>query len=122
LYNGWSRVARMMEMLDTKQYIQMRREAIANDGFVPQTVNGTFSNGYAPDILLWDTTKFVDHQKLVIGNTAMSTDASLSVTGGKENTQFLIGGGYHRETNVFSRSLTDRRASLNFNISHSSSD
>lgn len=122
MYNGWSRVTRTMDLLDTKQYLQMRREAISNDGFTPQASNGAFSNGYAPDILIWDTTKFVDYKKLVIENTAMTTDASFSLTGGKENTQFLISAGYHRETNVFSSDLTDKRASLNFNITHSSND
>lgn len=122
IYNGWSRVTRPMDLLNTKQYLQMRREAILNDGFTPQATNGAFSNGYAPDILVWDTTKFVDYKKLVIGNTAMKTDANLSLSGGKENTQFLISASYHRETNVFSSNLTDKRASLNFNITHKSSD
>ncbi len=121
-YNGWSRVTRTMDLLNTEQYIQMRREAISNDGYFPQATNGAFSNGYAPDILLWDTTKFIDYKKLVIGNTAMTTDASLSLNGGKENTQFLISAGYHRETNVFSSDLTDKRASLSFNITHKSVD
>lgn len=122
IYNGWSRVTRTMDLLNTQQYLQMRREAISNDGFIPQATNGAFSNGYAPDILVWDTAKFVDYKKLVIGNTAMTTDANLSLSGGKENTQFLISAGYHRETNVFSSDLEDKRASLNFNLTHKSSD
>src|SRR5690606_2840539 len=49
-------------------------------------------------------------------------NASLSVTGGKDNTRFLAGGSYHRETNVFSTEVSDKRISLNFNITHKSTD
>jgi len=120
-YSGWSKVSRTMRLLNTSEYVRMRKEALANDGFTPQ-VSTPFSNGYAPDLLTWDTTSFTDYKKLLIGNTAHANEAELSLSGGNVTTQFLIGGSYHRETNVFSQHLFDRRGSFHFNISHSPTD
>lgn len=118
---GWSKVARTMRMLNTTEYLQMRREAFANDGYTPQ-VTVPFANGYAPDLLLLDTTIYTDFKKLLIGNTAQATNAEVSFSGGSGNTFFSLGGAYHKETNVFSKALTDQRASLHFNINHKSAD
>lgn len=70
LNTGFSRVTRLMEMMNTQQYVEMRREAFLNDGVVP-TINN------APDILLWDTTRHTDIQKLLVGGTAKYTDAQV---------------------------------------------
>jgi len=120
VYSGWSNVTRTMDMLNTEQYIQMRKEGYKNDGITPS--NNPLDAGYAPDIMLWDTTRYTDFKKLFIGNTALTNDAQLSITGGNALTQFRIGGGYHKETNVFSNDLADIRSSLNFNLNHTSKD
>jgi TonB-dependent starch-binding outer membrane protein SusC len=44
------------------------------------------------------------------------------VSGGTENTTFLFGGGYYRESTVFPGSNAFQRASANLNVNHSSSD
>jgi TonB-dependent starch-binding outer membrane protein SusC len=118
---GWSEVTRTMDMLTTQQYVAMRREAISNDGFMPN-VTAPFGNGYAPDLLVWDTTHYVNYKKLILGNTAFSTDANVSLSGGNSQTQFLISSGFHRETNVFSSDLSDKKASVHFNIYHATTD
>jgi TonB-linked SusC/RagA family outer membrane protein len=118
IYAGNSNITRTMPLLNTQQYVAMRREGYKNDGVTP-SANPT-DRGYAPDIMLWDTTHYTDFKKLLIGNTARSTDAELSLSGGKQLTQFLLSGGYHRETNVFSGSLADTRVSTHFSINHSS--
>ncbi|HMK16867.1 MAG TPA: SusC/RagA family TonB-linked outer membrane protein [Chitinophagaceae bacterium] len=121
LSSGWSQPTRTMDMLSTQQYVAMRHEAISNDGFVPN-VTAPFGNGYAPDLLVWDTTMYVDHKELILGNTAVSNDVNISLSGGNSQTQFMISGGYHRETNVFSNDLSDKKASAHFNVYHSTSD
>lgn len=118
---GWSKVARTMRMLNTTEYLQMRREAFANDGYTAQ-VTVPFANGYAPDLLILDTTIYTDFKKLLIGNTAQATNAEINFSGGSGNTFFSLGGAYHKETNVFSKALTDQRVSLHFNINHKSAD
>src|SRR5439155_22113990 len=115
IYEGAGRPTRMVDMLNTKQYLQMRREAFANDGVTPV-------NGNAYDLLVWDTTAYTDFKKLLTGGTAHSTDVTASVSGGNEQTQFLIGGGYHRETTVYPGDFNEKRASLHFNINHKTSN
>lgn len=118
---GWSKVSRTMRMLNTTEYLKMRREAFANDGLTPQ-VSVQFGDGYAPDLLTLDTTIYTDFKKELIGRTAYTTNAEASISGGSDNTSFLIGGAFHNETNVFSDDLSDKRASLHFNLSHKSSN
>jgi TonB-dependent starch-binding outer membrane protein SusC len=110
-YTGWSTVTKTNKLLNTQQYIQMRREAFSNDGITPSSNN-------APDIFLWDTARYTDLSKLLIGGTARTTDAQLSVSGGSTNTQFFIGGGYHKETTVMPTDLSFSRASVHLNLNH----
>lgn len=114
-YSGVSKVSRTMDMLNTQQYLQMRREGFKNSGLTPTTTN-------APDLLLWDTTRYTNFKKLLIGGTAHTTDARLSLSGGNVNTQFMIGGGYHHETTVFPTDLGDTRGSLHLSLNHHSTD
>lgn len=115
LYHGFSRVSKTMDMLNTQQYIAMRREAFANDGLQP-------TNSSAPDLLLWDTTRYTDFKKLLIGHTAGVTNSQLSVSGGHGNTHFLLSGSFRQESTVFSRSLKDKRSAMHFNLNHNTPD
>lgn len=113
--SGASKPARTMDMLNTQQYVAMRREAFVNDARAMVTTN-------APDLLLWDTTRYTDFKKLLIGNAAKFTDAQINLSGGNSLTRFLIGAGYHHETNVFSDDLSDNRIAVNSSFSHSSNN
>jgi TonB-linked SusC/RagA family outer membrane protein len=115
VYSGSSKVARTMSMMNTSQYLQMRHEGFNNDAIVPTVTN-------APDLLAWDTTRYTDLKKLLIGGTAHTTDAQASISGGTVNTTFFIGGSYHRETTVYPGDLTDARASMHINLNHLSAD
>jgi len=111
--NGIGHIAKKMDLLNTGQYLQMRREALKNDnvtaGSPDYDLNGT-----------WDTTRNIDWQKELIGNTAKYSDAQASVSGGTSQIQYLMGGGYHRETTVFPGDYADQKASVHFNLSSSS--
>ncbi len=56
VYSGFGQVPRQLDLLDTKQYLEMRREAFRNDHITPTRNN-------APDLLVWDTTRYTDWQK-----------------------------------------------------------
>ncbi len=116
VYTGISRPAGSLTLLNTQQYVAVRKEGFKNDGVIPSS--DPFAPGYAPDITLWDTTRYTDFKKLLIGNTAHTTDAQLSLTGGNQHTQFLLSGAFHRETNVFSASLADVRGSAHVSLNH----
>lgn len=115
IYTGVSHVTRIMNFLNTQQYVEMRKEALKNDGLTPDATN-------APDLTLWDTTRYTNFKKLLTGNTAHTTDAQLSVSGGDQTTQFFIGGGYHRETTVYPTDNADQKGSFHFNINHNSAN
>jgi TonB-linked SusC/RagA family outer membrane protein len=120
LYSGISQITRAINMMNTKQYVEMRREAFKNDTIPLSTTAG--DPGYAPDITIWDTSRYTNFEKLLIGGTAHLTESQLSITGGNSNTQFLLSGGYHYQTTVFPSDLGDGRASAHFNLNHNSSD
>lgn len=115
--NGFGKVTRMLPLLDTRQYLDMRYKAFQNDG-----INWRASNVSANDLKVWDTTRYTDWQKILIGGTSQFSDAQLSFSGGNATTSFLVGAGYHRETTVFPGDLNDNKITTHFNISHVSSD
>jgi TonB-linked SusC/RagA family outer membrane protein len=113
--SGGAEVGRMVKMLTTEQYLEMRREAYLNDGTVPA--------GYsARDLLEWDTTRYTDWQEELIGGTATIMDGQLSISGGDANTQYTFGGGYHRETTVFPSNDSYKRFTGRMNLRNASSD
>jgi TonB-linked SusC/RagA family outer membrane protein len=114
--SGYGEVTRHADLLNTQQYLDMRNEAFRNDGTSPSLLNGDY------DLLLWDTTRNTNWQKVLLGNTAHYTDAEANISGGNELTQFLIGGGYNRQTTVFPGDFADQKASLHFNINNTSAN
>ncbi len=110
---GWGKVTRKMDMLNTRQYLDMRYEAFRND-----SINWTSPDVDAVDLKFWDTTRFTDWQKVLIGNTAKYSNINTSLSGGNANTNYLISGTYQRETTVFPGNFRDRRGSLHFNLAN----
>jgi len=113
LYTGIGKISRMLPVLNTAQYLTMRHEAFNNDGTNPSP-NSDF------DLTFWDTTRYTNWQKALIGNQAHYYDAQVSVSAGSENIAYLIGGGYHRETSVFPGTTADQKASAHFNLNSNS--
>jgi len=115
LNSGISMVPKMLNMLNTQQYLQMRHEAFANDGVTPTTST-------APDLLVYDTTRYTNIEKMLIGGTAHMDDVTGSISGGNTNTQFIMSGTYHRETTVFPGDNADNRGAFHFSLNHASQD
>jgi TonB-linked SusC/RagA family outer membrane protein len=115
LQQGWGKVTRKMKMLNTSQYLSMRREAFKNDGITPTIDN-------APDLLLWDTTRYTNWQKELIGNTASFTNLQAGLSGGTATTQYLVKGTYQRETTVLPGNFADEREGLHFNLNSTSAN
>ena len=117
---GISVIGHTMPMMNTKQYLEMRREAFTNDGITPNLI--LYDPGYAPDLLSFDTGKYTDWKKMFFGNTAQNTVINTFISGGTANTQFHLGAGYHRDTYIFPGDYSDNRASFSFNLHHLSPD
>lgn len=113
IYEGWGRISRKTKFMNTSQYLKMRHEAFENDNETPDV-----SNAY--DLLAWDTSRYTDLQKLLIGNTAHITNATIGFTGGNEFIKFSTGASYFRETTVFPGNNSDNRAAFNMTLSYKS--
>lgn len=116
--DGYGHITREVPELNTQQYVAMRKQAMANDGVTPSA--NPADPGFAPDLKIWDTNSFTDWQKVLLGNNSRYLDGQGSLSGGSENTQFLVSAGYHRETTVFPGDFADQKASVHFNLNTSS--
>jgi len=108
---GAGSVAHYMKLLNTQQYVTMRKEAFANDSVV-------YDVNSAPDLVAWDTTKYTDWQKQLLGGTAPVTNAQLSLSGGNKNTQYLISGNFIKTGSVYIGDFADTRGSVNLSINN----
>lgn len=113
--SGISQITRFIDLMNTREYVAMRKEAFDNDGRAMTLTT-------APDILAWDTTRYTDLVNELIGGTAKSSNATLSLSGGSMHTRFLISSGFYRQTTVFPTDLDYKRTNLGLNVSHSSDD
>lgn len=113
---GIGSITRKRDLMNTQQYLEMRREAFANDGITDYPANAYDVNG------TWDENRYTDWQEVLIGGTANTRQLQASVSGGSESTQFLLNGMYQNETTVFPGNFNYDRITVNSNINHRSSD
>jgi TonB-dependent starch-binding outer membrane protein SusC len=113
MQQGWSKVTRFADMLNTRQYLDMRYEAYKNDGIALSTQT---PNSMNYDLTLWDTTRYTNWQKELLGGKAQYTNINASVSGGTANIQYIIGATYNRQTTVFPGDFDDKKGSLHFNV------
>lgn len=111
-----SSVGSKMKMMNTEQYLDIRRQGFANDGVTKYPANAYDVNG------AWDPERYTDWQEELIGRTATSSSIQLSVNGGNENTHFILTGSHSRQTTVFSEDFKYEMNSLSGNLSHRSND
>jgi len=114
---GWSKVAHPADLLDTRQYLDMRYEAYKNGGVNIATLPPNATNY---DIKLWDTTRYTDWQKELIGGTSRYTNINAGISGGTSAVQYVIGATYNRRSTVFPGDFDDQAGGLHFNVSSSS--
>jgi len=114
VFSGVSVVSRIPKMLNTEEYLGMRREALANDNITP-------TNSNAPDLRIWDQNRYTNFGELLVGNNAKTSDAQVTLSGGNKAAQYRIGAGYHKEGTVWPGDMSSDRISTSFNV-HSMSE
>lgn len=112
-YTGGSKVVNMVDMLNTAEYVKMRKEAFVNAG-------GTPTADANPELLLWNQTKTTNWQKRLGGNTAEQLQVQGSVSGGNENTRYLLSGTYRKDGTVLPNDNAFKRGSVHLNVDHTS--
>jgi len=116
LNQGYSAVAQAPNLLKLADYLQMRREAYANDKLTPSS--DLLSPNYAPDLLIWNQSEETDWPDYVLGNTAHTTDLQARIMGGKANTTFSISGNYHDEGTMLIGHNNFKRGGLTSRLQH----
>lgn len=120
LSGGFSRYTKAAKTVSTAQYLEMRREAFANDGETPDELTAPDLFGYGVGS---DVDRYTDWQHELMGYGASLSDAQFSVSGGSNNTTFSFGAGYHRETPPLpGNSFFFERPTLHMSLSHTSAD
>jgi TonB-dependent starch-binding outer membrane protein SusC len=117
LQQGWGKVTRKVDMMNTRQYLDMRYEALRNSNIV--LTNPTV---VANDLKVWDTTRYTDWQKTLIGGTAKYTNINTSLSGGTTAIQYLVGASFNRQTAVFPGDFDNQQGNLHFNINGASTN
>ncbi|MDR6570771.1 SusC/RagA family TonB-linked outer membrane protein [Chitinophaga ginsengisegetis] len=101
-------VPKRYQMLNTPQYLQMRREAFRNDGIIPTLTT-------APDLVLWDSTRYTDWQKVLLG-TGKQSAVVTSLTGGDNLAMYRISANYARQEDVVKNSGLNQQASITSSV------
>lgn len=95
---GGSGVSKKPEMLNTPQYLSMRRAYILNGGL-------PFNSKTAPEFFAWDTTRYTNWSDEVLGHNSLSTNFHFCITGGSPKFSYAAGTGYFRQTSVLPASF-----------------
>jgi TonB-linked SusC/RagA family outer membrane protein len=119
MQGGVSVLPRKLKLLNTDQYIDLRKEAFLNSGL---DINDLPASRNNMDLKLWDQHRYTDWQDVLLGRTAKYNDFQGSVSGGNTNVQYNIGGNYHRETTVFDGSNADQKGSARISLTGVSSN
>ncbi len=114
--SGTGKATKFMKLMNTEQYLSMRKQAFLNDGLSQYGAADYDINGK------WDQNRYTDWQKELMGGTSQLNDLQGSVSGGSEKTQFLLSGNYHQETTVYAGNSKYKKGGVQFNLNHLSKD
>ena len=115
VYTGVSKVPGRMDLLNTEEYLQVRREAFQNDEVEPDVNN-------AYDLVLWNQERYTDWQEYLFGGNSEVTNVNLSFSGGNESTSFRLGGTYFTQGTVYPGDYDYRKGTGNMALNHLSKD
>ena len=118
---SFNSVSRPVKLLNTAQYLQLRKDAFAADGYTPSNNPNNYS-AYAPDLTIYDQNKNTDWEKLIYGQNTNNTDVHASLSGGSVNNTFLISAGYNRSNYNYPGDFANQQYSLHSNLHHSSTN
>ena len=116
LQSGFSEFTNRFDKLNTEEYLKMRTEALKNTNATPNAAN-------AYDILNlygYDNNRDVDWQNEVLDKKSVFSNYQLSFSGGNNNIQYVIGGGYIYQGSFLPGDFGNTKASGHFNINSTS--
>jgi TonB-linked SusC/RagA family outer membrane protein len=108
IYSGVSQMVSRLKMLSTADYIAVRKQAFINDNIKPTAAN-------APDLLSFGEgeTDFIDY---LYGNRSGMVDGTVSISGGSEQSQYLISVNHRAQNSILPYSFNDKKSTIRFNM------
>jgi TonB-linked SusC/RagA family outer membrane protein len=106
--DGINLVATPVDMMNTQQYLALRREGIKNDNI---TLTPALNSIY-PDLLIFDQNRNINWYNQYFDKTTNNTDAHLSLSGGTNTTTYIVSTGYSRSDFDFPGDFADDRLTL----------
>ncbi len=113
---GITTPARFMDLLNTEEYIKLRKAAYAEDGVTEYPSYAYDVNGD------WDPNRYTNWQKALVGRQAQRMASQLGISGGSDQTNFLINGTYFKQVPSFSGDFSYQKAGVHSSIHHRSTD
>ncbi len=111
-----STVPKFINLMNTQEYLKMRRDAFANDGITEYPANAYDVNG------TWDQNRYTDWQKEFIGGKAVSQNTQFSIGGGSDQSRYLMSGSHRKDGTVFPGDFGYKRTNFLLNVNHQSKD
>lgn len=115
-FTSMGKVSRTLNVMNTKQYLAMRKEAFANDGISQYPADAFDING------TWSPNSETNWAKKLIGGTAQISNLQASLSGGTATTQYLLSGTFRRETTVFPGDSHYGKGAFHSSLNHTSVD
>ncbi|SMC57263.1 TonB-linked outer membrane protein, SusC/RagA family [Pedobacter nyackensis] len=116
--DGFSWNTRFIPTLNTQQYVAIREEAMRNDGRIPSA--NPSDPGYAPDLKIYDTNRYTNWQKVLGGGLGQNINTSATLSGGSENTQFLVSGTFNKVKSIYSGDFSNKNTAVHMNLYNTS--
>lgn len=104
-------VARPIQLMNTAQYLKLRREAFDQEGLTPSSDPADYL-AFAPDLTIFDQNKYTDWQHIITGKSTNNTDVHATVSGGSSTSTYLISAGYTRSNFNYPGNFSDQRYTL----------
>lgn len=106
---GMRLIKRAPKMMNTQQYVEMRKEAFTNDNSQPTDIT-------APDLVSWDSARYTDFRSKMFDALSREYDLQAALSGGSARTGYRLSIGYNKEATTLSRNIFFDRKSFAGNI------
>jgi len=114
-YYGWQEPTNVIDMMDSREFIEMMNEAAANDGFGESYFNDLIGDPNDPNL------QNTDWYGEILRDDAPIQNYSLSASGGNDKMTYYVGGTYFDQEGIQRGTAFTRysgRANLDFNVSN----
>lgn len=118
-YNGYfqgKELSKRLDVLDPYEYVMYNYEKAVLGG-EDDIKNFERTFGVYEDLDLYKYQKGIDWQEDMFGNTVLSQQHNLSITGGTEKTKFSLSGTYNKDGGLM-KNNDYNRTNLNFKLNH----